>query len=157
MKEMTSNHDDMDKRLAIFFGLGAFILSALVGLVRNYTLEAFLLQGVVVLGLATVVGYLFGLWLRNALASVEPKEERPDNVEVRRTNADALSEGTVVVPDDSSTVISEDGTATTGSVVNYTLPELDPNDLAGGPAPQSAPAPVEQGDLPPPSVPAWLK
>jgi len=165
MKEMISTHDDLDKRLAIFFGLGALILSALVGLVRNYTLEGILLQGVVVLVIAILAGYFFGIWLRSALASVEPTEELPSNMERRRTNAASLDQGTVIVPDASQeAVISEEAPdSVKGSVFNYTLPELNPADL---PAPMSAPAarepePVraadETGDLPPPPVPSWLK
>jgi len=166
MQEMTSNNDDLDKRLAIFFGLGAFIMSALVGLVRDYTLEGFLLQGVVVLVLATVGGYLFGAWLRAALASVEVQEDLPANMERRRTNAENLEQGSVVVPEmgGGAVVSEEDSTPQTGTVVNYTLPELSPMDLLA-PAPAAAPmaAPAadvsdeDLGDLPPPPVPAWLK
>jgi hypothetical protein len=131
MKEMVSIHDDLDKRLAIFFGLGAFILSALVGLVRGYTLEGMLLQGVVVLTVATLCGALFGAWLRAALRSSAPSEELPANVERRSTNPTGLAEGAVVIPHHAAdAVVSEElHEPLTGTVVNYTLPELDPSDL----------------------------
>jgi hypothetical protein len=181
MKEMISNHDDLDKRLAIFFGLGAFIMSALVGIVRNYTLEGFLLQGVVVMALAILGGYAFGAWLRAALRSVNPEEQLPANVERRSTNPATLTEGTVMVPGvDSESVIADeplDGVAPAGSVVNFTLPELSPTDLLELPPPGAAPAapqfttilppptpprapepPAEPaGDLPPPPVPSGVK
>lgn len=132
MKEMVSVHDDLDKRLAIFFGLGAFILSALVGLVRGYTLEGLLLQGVVVLTVATLCGALFGAWLRAALRSTAPGEELPANMERRSTNnPGGLAEGAVVIPHHAAdAVVSEElHEPLTGTVVNYTLPELDPSDL----------------------------
>lgn len=131
MKELTSNHDDLDKRLAIFFGLGAFIMSALVGLIRGYTLEGFLLQGIVVLIVATLGGWLFGVWLRAALLASKPKEELPSNVERRSSSPASLDESSVVVPPLPEAVISEEShEPLTGSIVNYTLPELNPADLA---------------------------
>jgi hypothetical protein len=180
MKEMISTHDDLDKRLAIFFGLGAFIMSALVGIVRDYTLEGFLLQGVVVLALATLGGYAFGAWLRAALASVAPKVELPANVERRSSNPNSLAEGTVVMPEgqNEATIDEEPLPGQPGSVVNFTLPELNPADLLNPPPLAAAPTlanavavPVGAGsglgggaavedpgeDLPPPPVPSGLK
>ena len=158
MKEMISSHDDMDKRLAIFFGLGAFIMSALVGIVRNYTLEGFLLQGVVVLTLASLGGFAFGTWLRSALRSVSPQEQLPSNVERRSTNPANLAEGTVMVPGvDSESVIADeplDAVGPAGSVVNFTLPELSPTDLLELPPPGMASAPAPATLLPPPKSPA---
>jgi hypothetical protein len=153
MQEMTSNHDDIEKRLAIFAGLGGFLCSTLVGLVQGYTLEAFLLQGVVVLTLASLAAYAFGAWLRRALKAVEPKEETPDNVERRRSNAEDLDMGSVVLPNQmGEAVIAEDPASPSGQVVNYTLPELSP--MA---APERAIAPEAEEELAPPPVPAWLK
>lgn len=155
MKELTSNHDDMDKRLAIFFGLGAFLMSSLVGLLRGYTLEGFLLQGVVVLLLASLLGYGYGLWLRQALENTRPAEELPEGMERRRSNADTLDEGSVVVPMSGpmvDTVVDEDPNSPSGHVVNYTLPEFSPMEAPAVPA-----VIEEEGDLAPPPVPAWLK
>jgi hypothetical protein len=149
MKEMVSTHDDLDKRLAIFFGLGAFILSALVGLVRGYSLEGLLLQGVVVLTVATVCGAVFGAWLRAALRSSAPGDELPANVERRSTNPASLAEGAIVIPHHAAeAVVSEElHEPLTGTVVNYTLPELDPADMRamgsfadGGSASEAQPA-----------------
>lgn len=163
MKELTSNHDDMDKRLAIFFGLGAFLMSSLVGLLRGYTLEGFLLQGVVVLVLASLLGYGYGIWVRQALASTEPAEDLPNNMERRRANAENLDEGSVVIPMAGPAVdlvVDEEPGQAGGQVFNYTLPELSPMEPAAVAA-ANAPAPAapadELGDLPPPPVPAWLK
>jgi membrane protein implicated in regulation of membrane protease activity len=153
MKEMTSNHDDLEKRLAIFAGLGGLLFSTLVGLIQGYTLEAFLLQGVVVLVLFTLVAYAFGTWLRDALKKSEPAEELADNVERRRTNAEDLEMGSVVMPGEMhEAVIAEDPASPSGQVVNYTLPELSPMDGPGASAP-----PELDEELAPPPVPSWLK
>lgn len=166
MKEMISNHDDMDKRLAIFFGLGAFLMSAMVGLIRGYTLEGFLMQGIVVLVLAILVGYAFGSWLRHALASSAPVEELPENTERRNRNAETLEEGSLVIPGQGGdTIVAEEPGSPSGQVVNFSFPEIIPGAPEAGSAfGQTAPeAMVEalpeepEGDLPPPSVPSWLK
>jgi hypothetical protein len=155
MKELTSNHDDMDKRLAIFFGLGALIMSTLVG---------FLLQGVVVLVLAILGGYLFGLWLRNALDSTRPEEELPEGTVRTSRNAESLEEGSLVIPgQNGETVVAEDEGSPSGQVVNFSFPELAPEPMIPSAeiaqaeaAPQAVPV-VDEGDLPPPPVPSWLK
>lgn len=170
MKELTSNHDDMDKRLAIFFGLGAFLMSALVGLIRGYTLEGFLMQGVVVLILAILAGYAYGYWLRQALAASAPVEELPDNTERRSRNADTLEQGSLVLPGQGiETVVAEEPGSPSGQMVNFSFPELSPSGaqsepafaMAAAPAPAPAPspaaAPAEEAELPPPPVPSWLK
>lgn len=153
MKEMTSNHDDIEKRLAIFAGLGGLLCSTLVGLIQGYPLEAFLLQGVVVLTVFSLVAYVFGSWLRTTLKATQPQEELPDNVERRNNNAEDLEAGSVVMPGPlEEAVIAEDPASPSGQVVNYTLPEFSPAD--------PSPAPSGMGgdeDLPPPPVPAWLK
>jgi hypothetical protein len=160
MKELTSNHDDMDKRLAIFFGLGAFLMSSLVGLLRGYTLEGFLLQGVVVLVLASLLGYGYGIWVRQALLETTPEDALPGNVERRRNNADTLDEGSVVMPMSGSNidlVVDEEPGQAEGQVRPYTMEEFTPQaPVAAAAAAPAAPA-DELGDLPPPPVPAWLK
>lgn len=161
MKEMTSNHDDMDKRLAIFFGLGAFLMSAMVGLIRGYTLEGFLMQGVVVLVIAILAGYGFGYWLRQALASTAPAEELPQGTERRSHNKESLEQGSLVIPGQNvEAVVSEEPDNGLGQSVNYSFPELVPGvpePAAAAPAPTAPEAAMEEGDLPPPPVPAWLR
>lgn len=161
MKELTSSHDDFEKRLAIFFGLGAFLMSALVGLLRGYTLEGFLLQGIVVLTLATVSGYLFGVWLRGALAATKPEENLPAGTERMVRNAETLEEGSLVVPAPTETVVLEEEAA---QPKPFTFESFDASEIPSAPAPapaatSNAPAatPSEEEDLPPPPVPAWLK
>lgn len=162
MKELISNHDDMDKRLAIFFGLGALLMSTMVGLIRGYTLEGFLMQGIVVLVVAILAGYGYGLWLRQALASTKPADELPENTERRSRNAETLEQGTLVIPTlGEENIVAEEPGSPSGQVVNFSFPEIVP----GSPEPAlssatsaEAPAAEDSGeDLPPPAVPSWLK
>ena len=127
MKEQISDHDDLEKRLAIFFGLGAFILSSLVGLLRGYTLEGFLIQGLLVLVIACLAGYLFGAWLRGALRSIEPEESPASNVERRLGTPEHLEESTLVThaPGEDHVIAEEIGSPS-GGMINYNLPELTP-------------------------------
>lgn len=160
MKELTSFNDDIDKRIAIFFGLGALLMSTLVGLLRGYTLEGFLLQGVVVLVLAIVGGWIFGFWLRQTLAATQPKEELPQGTERTSRNAESLEEGSLVIPSQSAeTIVAEDPGSPSGQVVNFSFPELAPPFAASeaSVAPEAPAAAEEEGDLPPPPVPGWLK
>jgi|GEM_PF-4414340 hypothetical protein len=159
MKEMTSYHDDVDKRLAIFFGLGCFLLSALLGLVRGYTLEGFMIQGVVALTLGSLAAYGFAVWLRAALKSTQPEEPGiPSNVERRTSNAEDLDIGHVVTASQlEEAVIAEDPGSPSGKVVDFNLPELDPGDLNSALAPPPAQAAGGDADLPPPPVPSWIK
>ncbi|HXB98484.1 MAG TPA: hypothetical protein VNZ54_10565 [bacterium] len=161
MKEMTSYHDDIDKRLSIFFGLGCFLLSALVGLLRAYTLDEFMIQGVLALAVGSLAAYGFAVWLRAALRSVQPEEPgTPSNVERRTNNAEDLDIGHVVTASQlEEAVIAEDPASPSGKVINFTLPELEPGDLGIGseaPAQPGAPA-AGDADLPPPPVPSWIK
>ena len=170
MKEMVSFHDDAEKRLGIFFGLGAFIISSLFALFQGLTPEGFLLRGVVVLILFSLAGWIYGVWLKRTIEATKPQEEMPSNVERRSRNAESLDEGSVVMPSIGETVVMEEPPAT-GQVVNFTLPELDPMDTSLGGAPmipsksvaaeaaKNAPVAVldDDGDLPPPSVPGGLK
>jgi hypothetical protein len=136
MKEMTSFHDDTEKRMGVFFGLGAFLLSSLFAFFQGLTPEGFLLRGVAVLIVFSLLGWGFGAWLKKTLAATAPKEELPSNVERRSRNAESLDDGSVVVmPGLKETEVMEEPRADTGSVVNFTLPELDPMDLQGTPAP----------------------
>jgi hypothetical protein len=136
-------------------------LSALVGLLRGYTLEGFMVQGVVALAVGSLVAYGFAVWLRAALRSVQPAEPGiPDNVERRTNNAEDLDIGHVVTANQlSEAVIAEDPESPSGKVVNFTLPELAPSDLGSAlmePPAQPGAGPTD-AELPPPPVPSWIK
>lgn len=132
MKELTSEHDDLEKRLAIFFGLGALILSALIGLMRGYSLEGILFRGVLVLILATAGAWLFGAWLKAALKSSAPAEEPVLGIE-RRSVVPAVLEDSHVVsaprPEDAVTV-DEVHEPLAPAMRNFVLPDLNPAEEA---------------------------
>ncbi len=155
MREMVSFHDDAEKRMGIFFGLGAFLLSSVFALFQGLSPEGFLLRGVVVLILFSLLGWIYGLWLKQTIEKTKPQEDLPSNVERRSRNAESLDEGTLVIPGMGETVAAEE-LSPTGQVVNFTLPEFSPLE-----APEAVSAPaasvVDDGDLPPPNVPGWLK
>jgi hypothetical protein len=167
MKELNSFHDDIEKRMGIFFGLGAFLLSSVFAMFQGLEPEGYLLRGVVVLILASLLGWGYGVWLKNTIKATTPDEEMPENMERRARNADTLEQGSVVMPSMGETIVGEEPHHT-GQTVNFTLPELSPEDapmqspaslLAPIPAPVAAPAysGEEEADLPPPAVPGWLK
>jgi hypothetical protein len=139
MKEMLSFHDDTEKRMGVFFGLGAFILSSLFAFFQGLPPEAFLLRGIAVLMLFSLLGWAYGAWLKRTLAATAPKEALPTNVERRTRNAESLDEGGIVnMPGIAETEVMEEPSASSGSVVNFTLPEFDPMDAQTAPATERA-------------------
>jgi hypothetical protein len=58
MKEVQGSYDDIDRRLAVFLGLGAFLLTSLGCLLMGADMETFLLRG----SLAFTVFCLAGFW-----------------------------------------------------------------------------------------------
>ncbi len=131
MKELTSHYDDLEKRLAIFFGLGALVLSALVGLMRGIGLMGILLNGVLALGLATLAAWIFGAWLKGVLRAGKPSEETAPGVERRSVTPATLEEGTVVTPQPDKAIVADEVheplAPNMGSLV---LPELNPVEQA---------------------------
>jgi hypothetical protein len=171
MKEMVSFHDDTEKRVGLFIGLGAFLLSSVFALVQGLDPVLFLLRGLLVLIIFSLLGWGFGAWLKHVIGANKEEEEMPTNMERRSRNAEELDMGTLVMPNLTETVVSEEADRP-GQVVNFTLPELSPMDepmvapkrpTVLGPSPASRPAMMpltdndESSDMPPPSVPNWLK
>jgi hypothetical protein len=137
MKEMTSFYDDTEKRMGVFFGLGAFLLSSLFAFFQGLTPEMILLRGVAVLIVFSLLGWGFGAWLKRTIAATAPQEELPSNVERRSRNAESLDEGSLVIlPGTPETEVME--APATGSVVNFTLPEFTPMDMAAVSPPVNA-------------------
>ena len=161
MKELTSYYDDIEKRLAIFFGLGALVLSALYNLLNGAALENFVVSGVLVGALAILGGWFYGGYLRRSIEAALPKDELPNNVELRSQNAQDLHAASSPLPAASETIIPDE--RSTGKVVDFTMPEFSP--LGGAEStvlPASGPgAPAGIGadddDLPPPPVPGGLR
>lgn len=77
MQEVTSRHDDLDRRLAVYFGLAGFVTSGLLSLARGESFDGALLQGASALLLTGLAGWAFGAWLRALLqASAAEAEAR---------------------------------------------------------------------------------
>lgn len=169
MKELTSSFDDVEKRFAIFLGLGAFLLNALVCLISNASLETYLIQGGVLAILFGVVGYFFSHWLGGMVKQHTPQETaNNESVEFRRVDAEQIAEQVVSAGEIPETVIQEDGSgAADFEMENFgeagvpvppspTSPTFDPGLLTKA-AEDAAPQEVyhDSGDdLPPPPVPA---
>lgn len=128
MKELTSYHDDLEKRLAIFFGLGALILSALIGLMRQYSLEGILVRSVLALTVATLGAWAFGVWLKSALKATAPEEEPRLGVERRSVAPASLEDSNVVIPPhpDDAVVSEEIHEPLAPNMTRFTLPDLNP-------------------------------
>lgn len=143
MKEQTSSFDDVEKRLAVFAGLGAFLLNSLVCLWQGSELETYLIRGTLVLTLVTLAAWIYGGWLRKAVLRFSENEDT-GGAEIRVTDAPQL-EKLVDMPGAGATVIPAE--AGTGRSVDFTLPEFEP----------VAPSIGDLPDLPPPPVPSGLK
>jgi hypothetical protein len=139
MKEVSSHYEDTEKRLAVFIGLGAFLLSSLAGLFQGLSPEHLLLRGVILLFAFAILGWAYGSWLKHTLAATAPEEELPANVERRRHNAESLDEGSLMTMPGRETEVEEQPGDHHGAI-NFTLPEFDPAQLAGAPVVEEAAA-----------------
>ncbi len=143
MKELTSNFDDIEKRLAVFMGLGAFLLNSLVCLWQGADLETYLVRGILVIALVTLASWFYGTWMRRVFLSFSGDAE-PSDAEIR--GADAQKNDRLVdMPMGTSTVLPAESVS--GRSIDFTLPEFEPVGASVSELP----------DLPPPPVPAGLK
>jgi hypothetical protein len=162
LKELTSAYDDVEKRMAIFLGLGALIFCSLYLYIQGADLDSYLIRGVLALTVFTVAGWGYGHWLRKLIRKQETEEELPENVERQHRDAKALEGKVVNTSSMGESVIPLEQTA--GHVVDFTLPELEPFVPLAAPASPAAPSAakaaraeaVDEGDLPPPPVPSGI-
>ena len=92
MKEVTSSYDDVEKRMAIFMGLGALVFSSLYLMTRGADMWTYLVRGVLALTVFTVAGWAYGRWVRELFRTHSRKRRScPENVE--RQSRDAKSRG----------------------------------------------------------------
>lgn len=173
VRELTSSFDDIEKRMAIFIGIGAFLFSSLMCLVRGSSFETYVIQGSLAALVFMVAGYFYGHWLRGLVKEHGPTENSDEeNVEFRTVDAEHISEEVVTSGEFPDTVIEEGGTVIpSDAATSFEMPEL-PGDMAA-PAPEPAPAPAPPApapitpappaprpqadlgeDLPPPPVPS---
>ena len=163
MQELTSSFDDVDKRLAIFVGLGAFLLSSLLCFIQGASFETYLIQGSVVALVFMLVGYAYGHWLRGLVEEHTPTETvDEESVEFRTVDAEHAEEEVVGASDVPETVIEEDGQVVPAeNAAAFEMPELEAAPAPPAPAPMAPPAPAPAAadsgeDLPPPPVPSGV-
>jgi hypothetical protein len=177
VRELTSSFDDVDKRLAIFLGLGAFLFSSLFCLVQGASFETYIIQGVVAALVFMLLGYAYAHWLRGLIKEHGPANGgNDDKIEFRSVDAQHLSEEVVNSGEYPETVIEETGTVVpheTGaaaggeSASHFEMPDFGESgdEDFGAPSPPAPPAPRTAGasaatatnandDLPPPPVPS---
>ena len=85
MKEITSAYQDLEKRMAVFVGLGAVIFVSLFNLALGADLIAFLVRGLVALLVFSVVGYWYGSYLGNLVTKEETVPLPAGDVQVTST------------------------------------------------------------------------
>jgi hypothetical protein len=155
MKEMTSSYDDIEKRMAIFIGLGALVFCSLYLLIHGADLWTFLIRGVLSLATATIIGWAYGHWVRGIFRQHSGDAAVPENVERQSRDAQAV-EGRVIghseMPD---AVIPAESAA--AAAENFMMPDFDAPMLAPPAATKRASLDIaDEGDLPPPPVPAGI-
>ena len=150
MKELTSSFDDLEKRMAIFAGLGAFLFTAFFLSLEGVDLITLLIRCSLALAAFTAAGWAWGHYTMRLLRKHADDEELPDNV-VRESRDTAAVQGQVVNPSElAEAVIPAEEAGSRAQA--FEMP-----DLSASPAPAAAMAGNDgQGDLPPPPVPPGL-
>ncbi len=87
MKEITSAYQDLEKRMAVFAGLGAVVFVSLFNLALGADLTSFLVRGLVALLLFSLVGYWYGRFLTRLIVKEETLPLPEGDVQVTTTEA----------------------------------------------------------------------
>jgi hypothetical protein len=95
MREITSSYDDLERRMAVYLGLGALLFTSFYLFTRGADLWTYLIRGVLALALFSTAGWAYGHWLRGLYEKNSSEEELPENVE-RRTRDAHAPEGRVI-------------------------------------------------------------
>jgi hypothetical protein len=132
LKEITSSYDDIEKRMAIFLGLGAMVFSSLYLCTQGADLYTYLVRGVLAMVLFTVVGWAYGHWLK----SVIRKQIEDEQLQAATPQSDASgsnqSNSMLHAGEGPEAVIPAEHSA--GKTVDFTLPELEPFGAAAPPS-----------------------
>jgi hypothetical protein len=158
MQEITSSYDDLEKRMAIYLGLGALLLTSLYLFTQGADLWTYLIRGVLALTCTTVVGWFYGHWLRELFRQHSEEEELPENVH-RQTRDPQSLEGRLVTHDEMPDVVIPAEVANS-RVAEFTMPDFESplvqSTAAASSARKASPLPAEDADLPPPPVPSGI-
>ena len=125
MKEIVSGHDDLEKRMAIFIGLGAFVFSSLYLFIQGADLLTYVIRGVIIGCFAAVIGWFYGSYFSRLVKRQQAEERGEVDFELRATDAENL-EGMPIDPSTfESAVIPETGS---GAYQQYDMPAFDTAD-----------------------------
>lgn len=165
MQELTSSYDDLEKRMAIYLGLGAMIFTSLYLFTQGADIWTYLIRGVLALTVFTVAGWAYGYWLRELFRKNSGEDELPDNVERQSRDAQALEGRVISHADLPEAVIPAEMPGLGETVSNFDMPDFDAPMIPSAQVAKTAarkpaaPLPVmeeAEGDLPPPPVPQGI-
>jgi hypothetical protein len=88
VKEITSAYQDLEKRMAVFAGLGAVVFVSLFNLAFGADLVTFLVRGLIALLVFSLVGYWYGRYMTGLVVKEESLPLPPESgVQVTSTEA----------------------------------------------------------------------
>ncbi len=88
MREIYSSYDDLERRIAIYLGLGAFVATSFYLYTRGADLFSLLIRGTLALGLFTGVGWVYGHYLAGLLRKQAESERAAQDAEERTRAAE---------------------------------------------------------------------
>jgi hypothetical protein len=99
VKEITSAYQDLEKRMAVFIGLGAVVFVSLFNLAMGADLTSFLVRGLLALLVFSMAGYWYGHFMAGLVTKEEalPLEASGD-VQVTSTEARQVDLGGTASP-----------------------------------------------------------
>jgi hypothetical protein len=134
VRELTSAYEDLEKRLGIFTGLGAFLFSSLVCQLTGAELETYVIRGVLAMLVFGLGGWWYGNLLRRLVAAAEEKAAM--NPDTTITSHDVKSIPGLDLPLAQESAGAEESGM---QAVDYSFPEFPTSEAA----PSEATQPVE--------------
>jgi hypothetical protein len=148
MQEITSAYDDMEKRLAVFGGLGALVATSLYLFTQGADLWTYLIRGVLALTIVTILLWVYLHWLRSLVHRHTDEEALPENVHRQSRDAQTVQGHVVAHAEMPDAVIPAE--SADSRITSFAMPDFEM------PAPGPSAGAMDEGDLPPPPVPAGL-
>jgi hypothetical protein len=129
VQEITSAYDDLDKRLALYVGLGSLILVSLFNVVLDAPLQSFLLRGLLALVGFSLAGYWYGSFLKSIMKREYAEMPVAEGVERTLVNArgvEGIDAAATAAANQQVPLAEAPAAAATGSGIDLTLPEQEP-------------------------------
>ena len=123
MKEQTSQYDDLEKRMAVYLGLGALLFTSLYHIAVGADLLTFLVRGAAALILVSILGWSYFHWLSRLIKTHSEEEQLPDNVERQSRDAKPVESRIVSAGDLAETVIPAE--AMPAGISDFQLADLE--------------------------------